>query len=100
MAVATKKTGRTELVPNRLCACGRRNGGPLDVCEPCMESRRKECLNNRENPDFKPRNPACNYGWHATVLDCNVCRILGIYGTVGCKPCEKCHFCNEVHPAA
>lgn len=81
-----------------LCACGRRLTTTLDVCEPCMAGRRAECEGNRVNPNYHPRNPACSYGWHQLVIDCQVCIKDGTYGTVGCKPCEKCHFCNEVHP--
>ncbi len=84
----------------KLCACGKRIAGRLDVCETCMTARRNECAFNANDPNFKPRNPNCNYGWHGNVMSCSICMTLGIYGTTGCKPCEKCHYCNEVHPMA
>lgn len=80
-----------------LCICGKRLSGTLDICESCLEKRQSECLSNYDNPNFKPRNPACNYGWHAVVIDCPLCISDGIYGTKGCKPCEKCHYCNLEH---
>lgn len=97
--MAVKVADRPLVAAAKMCLCGRRNDGPLDVCPLCMEDRRADCIDRRQSPNFKPSNPACNYGWHALVNDCRVCHVLKIYGTGGCKPCEKYHYCNEIHPA-
>jgi hypothetical protein len=82
----------------KICIYGHVFEGPYEICDPCIARRRAECESRRQQPNYKPSNPACSYGWHQLVLTCEPCQRDGSWGNKGCGPCEKCHYCNEVHP--